>query len=58
MFGWQVREPLRATQPLDPHTGHVCGLGRHGRGGYYLGRPGRGRTAQPRDGERRLRGAG
>ena len=39
MFGWQVREPLRATQPLDPHTGHVCGLGRHGRGGYYRGRP-------------------
>ena len=42
MFGWQVREPLRATQPLDPHTGHVCGLGRHGRGGYYRGRPGSG----------------
>lgn len=54
MFGRQVREPLRATQPLDPHSRHVCGLGRHGRGGYYPGRRVRGPTAQPRDRGRRL----
>jgi hypothetical protein len=35
VLGGQVREPLRAAQPLDLHTRYVRQLGRHQRRRYY-----------------------